>query len=76
MTHTRIHHLAGTILAIALAVALSLAPTTTTPASARTFNLNSTGSMVQRPLPADWACILQRATSNSHSLRCQDPSAH
>jgi hypothetical protein len=42
MTHTRIHHLAVGILAIAAASVIWLAlSTTTVPASARTFNFNS-----------------------------------
>ena len=60
MTHTRIHQLAAGILAVALTVALALG-TTTVPASARTFNFNSAGSLVQQPLPPQWACELSRA---------------
>jgi hypothetical protein len=64
MTHTRIHQLAAGILAVAVTVAVALAlalSTTTVPASARTFNFNSAGSLVQQPLPPQWACELSRA---------------
>jgi hypothetical protein len=67
MTHVSIHRRAAGILAIALAIALS---TTVPPASARTFSFNSAGSMVQQPLPPQWACVMQRALS-SGSLRFQ-----
>ena len=60
MTHTRIHQLVAGILAVAVALALALS-TTTVPASARTFNFNSAGSLVQQPLPPQWACELSRA---------------
>jgi hypothetical protein len=62
MTHARTHHLVVGILAIAVAIAIMLALTSTTvPASARTFNFSSTGSLVQQPLPPQWACELSRA---------------
>jgi hypothetical protein len=62
MTHTRNRRLACAVLAIAVAIALALALSATTiPASARTFNYNSAGSLVQQPLPARWACELSRA---------------
>jgi hypothetical protein len=57
MTHARIHHYTAGILAIATTIALALS-TATTPASARTFNFNSAGSMVQQPLPTQWGCVI------------------
>lgn len=48
MTH-RIHSRASWILAVALTL-LALS-STAVPASARTFDFNVTGSMVQQPLP-------------------------
>jgi hypothetical protein len=63
MTHAANHHRATGIPAIALTIALALS-TTTAPATARTFNFNSAGSMIQQPLPLQWACTLQRATSD------------
>jgi hypothetical protein len=59
MTHARIYHRGTAILGIAVALALS--SISTAPASARTFNFNSAGSMVQQPLPPQWACAMQRA---------------
>ncbi len=73
MTHTRIHHLTIGILTIAITVALALA-TTTAPASARTFNYNSAGSMVQQPLPPQWGWVILRAPSGEKFHR-QDHSA-
>jgi hypothetical protein len=73
MTRARIHHLTIGILTIAITVALALA-TTTVPASARTFNFNSAGSMVQQPLPPEWGCVILRAVSGG-KFHCQDPSA-
>jgi hypothetical protein len=70
MTHPRIHHLTIAILAIAIAIALA---TTTMPASARTFSFNSTGSMVQQPLPPQWGCVALRAL-NGAKFHCQDPA--
>jgi len=61
---TRIHHYAIGILAIAVALALSIS---TAPASARTFTFNSVGSMVQQPLPPQFACALRRALSGRSS---------
>jgi hypothetical protein len=63
MTHTRIHHRAITILAVASALAPALT-TTTAPASARTFNFNSVGSMIQQPLPPRCGCVSLRAATN------------
>jgi hypothetical protein len=72
MTHTRIHHLPVGILAIAAASVIWLAlSTTTVPASARTFNFNSTGSMVQQSLPPQWACELSRALGE-RTLPCRN----
>ena len=73
MTHARIHHLTIGILTIAITVALALA-TTTVPASARTFNFNSAGSMVQQPLPPQWGCVILRALSGG-KFHCQDQAA-
>ena len=74
MTHARFHRLAfgilASVVAIAIAIALALSATTV-PASARTFNYNSTGSMVQQPLPPQWACELSRAL-NQRTLPCRD----
>jgi hypothetical protein len=67
MTHTRIQHLVVGTLAIAVAIALVLALSTTVPASARTFSFNSTGSLVQQPLPPQWACELSRALGDRTS---------
>ena len=68
MTSARIHRRAlGTF---GIAVALALSSISTAPAPARTFNFNSAGSMVQEPLPPQWACAMQRALS-SGSLRFQ-----
>jgi hypothetical protein len=72
MIHAGIHHLAVGILAIGLTIAVALAlRTTTVPASARTFDFNSAGSMVQQPLPSEWACGMSRAL-NGRTLRCGD----
>jgi hypothetical protein len=73
MTDARIHHLTIGILTIAVTVALALA-TTTVPVSARTFNFNSAGSMVQQPLPPQWGCVILRALSGG-KFHCQDHSA-
>jgi hypothetical protein len=71
MTHTLIHRLVG-ILALVVAIAVTLAlNTTTVPASARTFSFNSTGSMVQQPLPSEWACDISRALGDRTSP-CRD----
>lgn len=58
MTH-RIQQRAGGILALAVTtLALS---STAVPASARTFDLNQTGSMVQQALSPGAACAMRRA---------------
>ena len=72
MTHPRIHHLTIGILTIAITVALALA-TNTAPASARTFDFNSSGSMVQQPLPPKWGCMILRAVTGG-KFHCQDHS--
>ena len=62
MTHAVTNHITAGILALALAVAIALS-TTTAPTSARTFNFNYAGSMVQQPLPPQWGCVTLRALS-------------
>jgi hypothetical protein len=59
----RIHQHASAILAVALTtLALTiLALTSAVPASARTFDLTSTGSIVQQPLRPGFACVMRRA---------------
>ena len=72
MTHAPNHRRATGIPAIGLTIALALS-TTTAPASARTFNINSAGSMVQQPLPPQWACALQQASNNgSPGFPCRE----
>lgn len=72
MIHARIHNLTAGLLAVALTVALTVAlSTTTVPASARTFDFNSAGSMVQHPLPPQWGCVILRALSRG-TFHCQD----
>jgi hypothetical protein len=61
MTH-RIHPRASGSLAVALTL-LALS-STAVPASARTFDFNSTGSMVEQPLPPGFACAMRRAMLN------------
>jgi hypothetical protein len=62
MIHAGIHRRAFGILAIAVAIAVTLALSATTGrVSARTFNYPSGGSMVQQPLPPQWACDMSRA---------------
>ena len=75
MTHAHTHHHTPGILAIALTTALALS-STTAPASARTFDFNTAGSMVQQPLPPQWACIFEQASTNgSPTLHCQKAPA-
>jgi hypothetical protein len=71
MTHPRTNHIAAGILALLLTLAVAFS-TTNTPASARTFNFNSAGSMVQQP-PPQWACLMQRALTG-RSFACQRSS--
>ena len=72
MTHAHTHHHSPGILAIALTTALALS-STTTPATARTFDFNTAGSMVQQPLPPQWACVFERASNaGSSTLQCQE----
>jgi hypothetical protein len=67
MTH-RIHPCASGFLALALTM-LALS-TSAVPALARTFDFNSTGSMVQQPLPPGFACAMRRAMVNRR-IPCQ-----
>jgi hypothetical protein len=72
MTHTRIHRLVVGILAAALTTAVMLAlSATTVPSSARTFDFTPAGSMVQQPLPPQWACAISRALSD-RTFPCRD----
>jgi hypothetical protein len=68
MTHVRNHHLVVGIVTIAIAITLALS---TTAASARTFNFSPRGSLVQQPLPPQWACDMSRALGNRTSP-CRD----
>jgi hypothetical protein len=72
MTHALTNHITAGFLALLLTVAVAFS-TTTAPASARTFNFNSAGSMVQQPLPPRWACLMQRALTG-RSSSCQRSS--
>lgn len=72
MTHAHTNHTAAAILALALTLALALS-STTVPATARTFNFNSAGSMVQQPLPPQFACAMSRAL-NSRRSACRQSS--
>lgn len=72
MIHARTNHIAAGILALALTIALALS-TTTVPASARTFNFNSAGSMVQQPLPPQFACAMSRALNGRRSACRRSP---
>ena len=75
MTHAHTHHHTPGIVAIALTTALALT-STTAPASARTFDFNTTGSMIQKPLPPQWACIFgQASTDGSPTIQCQQAPA-
>ena len=70
MIHARTDHIAAGTLALTIALALS---TRTVPASARTFNFNSAGSMVQQPLPPQFACAMSRALNGRRSA-CRQSS--
>jgi hypothetical protein len=72
MTHAVTNRIAAGILVLALAVAVALS-TTTAPTSARTFNFNSAGSMVQQPLPPQFACAMRRALTG-RSFACRQSS--
>jgi len=61
MTH-RIQRRAGGVLA--LTVTMLALTSTAVPASARTYDINSIGSMVQQPLPPGFACAMRRAVVN------------
>jgi hypothetical protein len=58
MTHVPNHRHAAATLATVIAITASVGAA---PASARTFDFNSAGSMVQQPLGPQWACAIQRA---------------
>ena len=74
MTHAHTHHHTPGIVAIALTTALALS--STAPASARTFDFNAAGSMIQQPLPPQWACIFgQASTDGSPTIQCQQAPA-
>lgn len=74
MTRARIHHRAVGILAIVVAAALALG-ISTAPVSARTFNFNAAGSMVQQPLPPQWGCIMRRLLSGrAVRIQCRESS--
>jgi hypothetical protein len=64
MTHAR----RGAIIALALAFS-----TAAVPASARTFDFNSHGSIVLQPLPSQFACTMQRALLNPEHPVPSDP---
>lgn len=68
--HTDRRAIGVLIIAVAIAVTLALS-SATVPASARTFSFNSTGSMVQQPLPPKWACELSRALGDRSSPYCR-----
>ena len=75
MTHAHTRYHTPSILAIALTTALALS-STTAPASARTFDFNTTGSMIQQPLPPQWACAVEQAlTDQSPTIQCQKAPA-
>jgi hypothetical protein len=68
MTHASTHRPVVGIFAIAVAIAIMLAlSTSTVPASARTFSFSSSGSLVQQPLPPQWACELSHALGDRTS---------
>jgi hypothetical protein len=74
MTRAHIHHRPVGILAIAVAVALALS-SATAPVSARTFDFNSAGSMVQQPLPPQWGCIMRYLLSGEAGrIKCRESS--
>ena len=72
MTHAQTNHVTAGILALVLTFALAFS-TSTVPASARTFNFNSAGSMVQQPLPSQFACAMRRAQAD-RSFACRKSS--
>ena len=55
----------GGILALTIALGATAAP-----ASARTFDSNSRGSMTQQLLPSDFACAMRRA-QNDRIIPCR-----
>ena len=72
MTHAHLHHHTIGILGLVVAAAFSVS-ISTGPASARTFNFNSAGSMVQQPLPPQFACTMRRALTG-RSFACREAS--
>jgi hypothetical protein len=75
MAHTHLHRRTLTILTIAAGVAVALS-TTAAPASAATFYISPAGSMVEQPLPTNWSCVLQRAsTDNAQATACRAASS-
>lgn len=72
MNHAHLHQRAIGILGLVAAAAISVS-VSTAPASARTFNFNSAGSMVQQPLPLQFACTMQRALIGRNSA-CREAS--
>jgi hypothetical protein len=66
LSHRRFHGRRTAALGVALALAATFAPIAAAPSSARTFDVNATGTMVQNPLPADWNCLMERAIANHH----------
>jgi hypothetical protein len=69
-THRRLRSRRAAALGAALALAATFAPIATAPSSARTFDVNAHGTLVQNPLPADWNCLWQRAIAN-HRIACR-----
>jgi hypothetical protein len=76
MTRARIHHRGIGIPAIVVAATLALSGATA-PASARTFDFNSAGSMVQQPLPPEWGCIMRHLLSGqAGKIECRESPGH
>jgi uncharacterized membrane protein len=69
-THRRFHRRRAAALGAALALAATFAPIATAPSSARTFDVNAHGTIIQNPLPADWNCLWERAIAN-HRIACR-----
>lgn len=57
---TRRDRLAAALGSVMVSATLALGATAV-PASARTFDFNATGSLIQQPLPPLWACAFRRA---------------
>ena len=62
MTSLRFHRFALALLGVAFATMLALS--TSSPAPARTFDFNSTGSLVLDPPSPLFACAMRRAMTN------------